>query len=296
MHFLRILVAGALLSRACTQGYIMTSANIYPTAEVEDVFSRFEQGVPDAVEPVNAELARFHAGTVAMTSAETTLQTPSSTLANLEYAAVEAAFARAPLVPAFKVDVEAPKSLRGNFMDAADKSPLPVAPYRSLQMALPISWRDTFTITRSNQLGMITVPQSYLLQFDVFPLPQADDSWRNIVHFTQGGDSGLGNRLPGVWFCHVSAGCVDKGAMLVHYQGTPNGAAIGFLTRQTIPQSEWTTIRIIIDTNANYMGFEASGAWGSFKQGASFPGQSNLVRFEFFSSIRPPALSLLLLF
>ena len=268
----------------------------------------FENGAVTAVADEQIIVAGPHFSEALDAQALTSTATPISKTMDGSYAEVEAALARAPLTPQFQAEVRHAKLNSRHFRQAfshvfahfsfvSSYAPLhPHPPFqptglrgqaetqqlqqqRSLQTVLPVTMGDTFTISRSNLLTTITVPQSYSLQFDMYPVSQASDEWRNVLHFTQGGDGGLGNRLPGIWLCHLQAGCVDKGALLVHYFGFANGGGAGFLTRQTIPQNQWTTIKIIVDSNAAYLGFEASGAWGSFKQGGSFPGQNNLPSF-----------------
>lgn len=263
---LSLLALLALFSPAFSAGNILRSTELLP-----DFVSSFldGDGGEASIEAENEELANFSSG-LYLPSREVSTHEGLQTAPggeDLGYAAVLSALEKYPLLP-------------GSVAAAEENSAVDSTTSRSLQTTLPRSWGNTFPITRNNLLGTITVPASYVIQFDFFPTPQADSSWRNILHMTQGGDCCYGNRLPGIWLCHGQAGCVDKGAILVHYFGFANGGGTGFFTRQTIPQNQWTTIKIMVDADARYMGFEASGAWGSFKQGSSFPGVNNLPSFN----------------
>lgn len=144
---------------------------------------------------------------------------------------------------------------------------------------LPTNWGDEFTITRSNVLGRVVIPDNFVVEFDLFPVPQSQNDWRNIMHMTQGGDCCYGQRIPAVWYCHVHAGCIDTNALLVQFYGFPNHGGAGFLTRQSIPQNQWTHIRMEMNNDAKFLSFEASGAV-SFKQGSSWPGMNALEQFQ----------------
>ena len=101
-----------------------------------------------------------------------------------------------------------------------------------------------FTLTQDNLVGVVALPSSYTVSFDLYPTVDGTD-YRSILHLTaNGADTGLGACLPGVWFCQGLGDCPSLALHVVHMASD----RIVMNTAQALPLNAWSTILITIDS------------------------------------------------
>lgn len=77
--------------------------------------------------------------------------------------------------------------------------PVPIKP--------PVMYRSNARLLQMGTiLGVVDLPTSYELTFDIFPSKIENWEWRSIIHLTTFSNYHQGGRMPGIWFCHVH-GC-----------------------------------------------------------------------------------------
>ena len=60
--------------------------------------------------------------------------------------------------------------------------------------------KGTWSVKKNLKIGKVDLPTDYTVQFTLTPQSK-QGGWRNIIHFTTGGDCcGYGSRIPGIWF------------------------------------------------------------------------------------------------
>ena len=142
----------------------------------------------------------------------------------------------------------------------------------TLQSPLPLAvsfWPSTTfptgrAIYSGNLFGVVSLPQSYTLTFDLSPYQDGTD-WRNVVilTITSGDCDRAGCRLPSIWFCHVAMGvyCPSLG---LHFSYVGSGALwtgwAGLVTQKGLPLNKWSTVSVTIDGVNNLMTAGVTGA------------------------------------
>ena len=122
------------------------------------------------------------------------------------------------------------------------------------------SYASGFTLSKGNLVGVVSLPASYTLSFDLFPT--ADGTvYRSIARLSATNTDyiGAGAAIPGVWFC-MTPDCPGL-ALHVTHLGSGTGASSYRVinTAQALPLNTWSTILITIDAIALFMTLGVTG-------------------------------------
>ena len=132
------------------------------------------------------------------------------------------------------------------------------------------SYADGFTLSASNLLGVVSLPSSYLVSFDLYPTGnnavQQTTNWLSILALTATGsiDGYTGNggdRLPMIFLCGDSAAACTLGNVFVSYQAFTNAVDSNSNSGSIVPtQSQWTTVTVWVDAVLKQISLYLSGA------------------------------------
>ena len=129
--------------------------------------------------------------------------------------------------------------------------PLPPSERRlqagSAAVPLPVNYYPStifssgFILKSNNLVGVVALPSSYVITFDLFPTLDSSEC-RNIIHLTASGNNiDTGGRLPGLWFCVGNPG---QAFHLSYTGGGPNNMAN---TATPLPLNSWSSVTIAVD-------------------------------------------------